>query len=46
MILGIAIQKNSNSKNSTGLATGGTGIDTTELNDAIAKQKDFLRKFN
>lgn len=38
--------RNSNAKNSTGSVKSGTGIDTTELNDAINKQKDFLRKFN
>ena len=37
---------NSTSKNSTGSVKSGTGIDTTELNDAINKQKEFLRKFN
>lgn len=38
--------RNGNSKNSTGSAKSGKGIDTTELNDAIDKQKEFLRKFN
>ena len=37
---------NSTSKNSARSAESRTGIDTAELNDAIAKQKEFLRKFN